>query len=396
MSQARKIASLLSIIIAIFAYFYFVSYKNTVLLSKTSIASIQTKVQPVDYEELKMNEENKRIKESSSNFTQTTKIKKLQPINSEEMKTNKSSKQINFLSIPQAMFIHMGKAGGGNIDDQVKNKWRLHVDKIHPKITNGYPKPLLNKQAIWISLRDPVDRFLSAFYWRLIIFCDRKGDKRKISNINAYKYPKEYCRTGWNKSKEYYTLFHHYDRDANNLAAAVCASYNTKNETAIQDIQNIGHVGKGQMITDWIPLKGANSTDNNTKYLKPDINIFPIVLEHPFDLVAQVDDAVEWTYNITHFEELDKFKKRQQMAKAVTHDNPQGNDDDNNSGNTDHSSSTHKKSLTKINEACMTRFYSSEYDELQKIKDKFCHTATCHDAIKSILLRQRNRLSLLD
>ena len=89
-------------------------------------------------------------------------------------------------------FLHMGKAGGGTIAIRLRKLWKLQIHQCHPwpciekkwkqdNVTGKQPYMLL-------SLRDPVDRFVSAFYWRILKICHPEADKR-IERPNTLKQP---------------------------------------------------------------------------------------------------------------------------------------------------------------------------------------------------------------
>jgi hypothetical protein len=72
-------------------------------------------------------------------------------------------------------FVHPGKGGGGSFLERAQSVWRLNLTECHPNPCNN----LLQTQTkgassggktptkkLIISIRDPIDRFVSAFYWR--------------------------------------------------------------------------------------------------------------------------------------------------------------------------------------------------------------------------------------
>jgi hypothetical protein len=101
------------------------------------------------------------------------------------------------LSIPQSTwtFFHVGKAGGGTHLLRTQSRWHLNVHQCHPHPCPTHKFQNLNEQFLHalkqnqppnqvpkvmrlpilphltLSLRDPVDCFVSAFYWARNFVC---------------------------------------------------------------------------------------------------------------------------------------------------------------------------------------------------------------------------------
>jgi hypothetical protein len=166
----------------------------------------------------------------------------------------------------QAVMWHVGKAGGGTFNLRSKQWWRVRIE------TSCHPKPCLhasfdlanhNDTTVFISVRDPVDRFVSAFYWRVKVWCQNGNDTR-IAGGPVAQFPNLYCR--YFHPLEGEVLFQRYRQNANHLAESLCsndddddygisnASQHQKNsnetmERAAKDVYRIGHLKAS--LCDW-------------------------------------------------------------------------------------------------------------------------------------------------
>jgi len=278
------------------------------------------------------------------------------------------------LLIERMIFLHMGKAGGGTVRQRAREGWNISFRGKHP-----YPPDQITRasfgtrfQAEWINLRDPVDRFVSAFYWRQMVLCDPEGDERTAGQgfVRLPDGLSRFCKMPQNalEQRESEALFYRYNRSAEELAAALCSTNRTKASLAAEDMKTILHAKDG--IADWLGSNFRNYTDT----------MFPIILESGFDLESQVDDAIHWTYEATHFENEQSFEQRQAYANAL----PKRLKPD----FEQHSSQSKKEDLSESSRACVADYYASDYSCLSQIRDDLCKTSVCRNAIQSILSRR--------
>jgi len=244
-----------------------------------------------------------------------------------------------------------------------------------------------------IGLRDPVDRFLSSYYWRRKVACDpRGGDARTTPpkrGIRVASYPDLYCRDSFS-DREMDVLFFRYssddgkdDNDIENLARALCSTNATVARRAHQSVQAIGHAQ--HTITEWLG-------QNWTAYSEA---MYPLVLEQSFDFEKQVEDAFNWARQIGC--KVEKPAARDEGVNCtnsqVTKDSAgQDNNGDDDSSLSLHSASNVKRPLSETGERCIARYYADDYRILQEIREAACKSDTCKRAIQSILDR---RMSLL-
>lgn len=106
-------------------------------------------------------------------------------------------------------------------------------------LQNGELKTLI------INVRDPVDRFVSAFRWRSIVLC-HPNDTRTRSGPAA-KNPHDFCKNG-NKRHEEHMLRVTYKSDPNKMAEALCED-SPLFEMAKKDFFMVGH---SSLLTSWL------------------------------------------------------------------------------------------------------------------------------------------------
>jgi len=245
-------------------------------------------------------------------------------------------------------------------------------------------------KVIFIDLRDPVDRFVSAFYWRQLVHCDPEGDEREPGTGRAAnRHPDTHCTNEPDieySDREMRVLYYDYNRDANELASALCSDDAAKSRRAELDMEEIGHTKLS--ITDWI--------GRNNDFELYDGLAYPIVMEEPYDILAQVDEGLQWAYNKTRFEGSSAFQRRKAKVAAKSclerkrKLGQNNNDTDDETGDNLHSSSqsSNKKPLSKTNEACVANYFRSDYKILLQVQNRFCQSTTCVKAIQSILDRR--------
>ena len=103
------------------------------------------------------------------------------------------------------LFQHVGKAGGGTIRLRLADMGVQHMfSRCHPRpcVRNALHRLALHHQtldAFLINVRDPVDRFLSAFNWRNTVLCNRSASDTRVpvkrKDSRASQQPGQYCRT---------------------------------------------------------------------------------------------------------------------------------------------------------------------------------------------------------
>ncbi|KAL7466177.1 hypothetical protein ACHAXS_006467 [Conticribra weissflogii] len=149
-------------------------------------------------------------------------------------------------------FFHVGKGGGGTIYYQLLD-YHLIFERSHP--SPNFDSKLFKgpTTTLMINIRDPVDRFVSAFNWRSLLYC-RDDDTRRPyfkgksnSRYPPYLYPDKVC-LGGNKAEK--TLLHEeFQSDPNPLAEALCED-SPNFEYASEKVKHIAHARLS--LNDWL------------------------------------------------------------------------------------------------------------------------------------------------
>lgn len=87
--------------------------------------------------------------------------------------------------------IHIGKCGGSTVTDELKGK-RIKFTRVHIRKMTYNP----NKKYV-IVIRNPIKRFISAFYWRYHLVCKTKQQENRFKNeknfLNKYQNVDNLC-----------------------------------------------------------------------------------------------------------------------------------------------------------------------------------------------------------
>ena len=263
----------------------------------------------------------------------------------------------------------MGKAGGGTIAGRIREDWKLRINQCHPfpcvnskwKEQNHDQHPLL-----LFGVRDPIDRFVSAFYWRILRLCHPEMDKRPPKSERPANLQKKPCLSDDDRdvANETNVLFYRYNQNASLLAEDLCSTNETTARIARESLRTIWHAKDS--IEDWLDFNWNAS------------RIFVYVVEpNAEDLEEQVDNSMHWFFNVSQYQGDEAFARR--AAFAQNRKQPEGK----------HSSHSAQKSLSLRGERCLEKFYSKDYQILKELSDTACKTPGCRNAISSILERRK-------
>lgn len=96
------------------------------------------------------------------------------------------------MNIDNLVIIHIGKCSGSTVLTELKLK-NIKFELIHIKKVKYDP----NKKYL-IVIRNPIKRFISAFYWRYYLVCDSKIQENRFRNekkiLNKYKNINNLCK----------------------------------------------------------------------------------------------------------------------------------------------------------------------------------------------------------
>ncbi len=261
-------------------------------------------------------------------------------------------------------FYHLGKGGGGTIFFSLReNGVVVQRDHPRPKLLNGLVSTLL------INIRDPVDRFVSAFNWRSLLFCQRDGEHRKkypseVDHKDRRRYqphlhPGDFCFDESLYPKEAEIIQRLYNDDINKLAESICEESSNFAQT-VEFTKFISHAKLS--LAEWLrPLL----LDMNTTSIKPQgLSKFMAItfeqqsqhnsslLRHTLDAVHQLhfDHGVdEKIFDSIMRHKPIRTKKVREMMK--------------------HSSNKTRKDkvLGAIGECCLARFLEDDYRLIQSM-----------------------------
>lgn len=330
-------------------------------------------------------------------------------------------------------FIHPGKSGGGTVRSTLRHGYKILMRHCHPipcnfyvdnedrdpHYNNHYPPP----RRMLVTLRDPIDRFLSAFYWRVAIHCDPYDDDPRIplrAGVlagNILSRPDKFCKSEISKDEKKF-LFKTYRKNATMLAEELC--YDRSNpklaDRAREGIMSIVHLGKYGLV-DW--LNGINSDGSS---LSPSSitwesnfrRYYPIVLEPAAgaagvgSLESQLEAAVDWLHDEIDFEDVAAAaaQEQQNSATSIQPESPASHDGNHTRSKRRrlkqrlHSSSILKVPLSAKAERCLAEYYRDDYrlleDVLMHPSGMMCKSDDCRAGIRSILDRRRKLLREVD
>ena len=96
------------------------------------------------------------------------------------------------MNIDNLVLIHIGKCGGSTLLAELELK-NIKFEYKHIEKVKFNP----NKKYL-IVIRNPIKRFISAFYWRYYLVCDNKSQENRFKNekqiLNKYKNINNLCK----------------------------------------------------------------------------------------------------------------------------------------------------------------------------------------------------------
>jgi Sulfotransferase family len=226
------------------------------------------------------------------------------------------------LSVPrhQAIFLHIGKAAGGTFLHRARHVWKLHIEECHPdpcqhsylysnhNINSSDSNSNSESIEFVVSIRDPVDRFVSAFYWKIKTICTlhphlctannattmawrqqrRQQQQQDLLHLHRPRpstsssslfFDTTNSSTSFLKdedemmeARQRYILFEKYQQSANRLAESLCRHDNNEidNNTTVSSSSSVeaqGHVGMivhmKHSIRDWLVAANNNDDDDD-------------------------------------------------------------------------------------------------------------------------------------
>jgi len=173
----------------------------------------------------------------------------------------KKSNRCSHIMKDAVTFLHVGKSGGGTVTRELRNN-RIRISMNHPRPVSGHIRNLQKgpSRTLIINVRDPIERFVSAFRWRLVVLC-KPNDERQAGKKGAAHHPLDKCKN--TNREEEQMLRETYQSDPNVLAEALCED-SPLYKDAIQDYSKILH---SMTLSEWLeflidPSMNAEITDD--------------------------------------------------------------------------------------------------------------------------------------
>lgn len=309
----------------------------------------------------------------------------------------------------QILFNHVGKAGGGSVRSTLFDSLLLHstfccsgnklVDVWHPY---GYLEPKLAYPYIVLNVRDPVDRFASAFDWRSLVYCHPwKYEKRKRVKEKPGANERHIKCLASDASKEHQMLLR-YNWSKSVFAQNMLSTDPALRDTAMEDIKQLQHAKVGL----WERSGGLETVN---KLVAKGVKIYAVAIADGFDFDAQIEAAFyDIVQNIMQHESWLKLNSAQKSevynaltflkgkldARKTALSSPaNGTTTKLCSVNTKskasgcHSSDS-KTVLSADKRAPLATYYEGDYDIIDRLQQVGCHgelAGTCRGALASIL-----------
>ena len=291
-----------------------------------------------------------------------TPMARVTPATVPECRFNKYCKHTMSASV---VFSHLGKGGGGSINLALRQN-NITVKRFHPKPPGKKSwVPFRNRNgSLIVNIRDPVDRFVSAFRWRLTLFCHENDECIPVYSNNKTLFrmktaePQNYCIGSDSNNDELNhekkTLTKTYHSDPSGLAEALCEG---RSKTAVKDLYGIHHM---YPLAKWLKfLLASNSTDHGVH------DIIAIPLEHQLQEKCGKDTFKEYLNQLPMHLLSHEYGRDlgENVLAAKTH-KPTNNKQVDASR---HSSAQffNNSGITLLGECCMARFLEKDYQIIQ-------------------------------
>lgn len=271
--------------------------------------------------------------------------------------------------IVPAIFLHVGKAGGGSIEYRAAMNWNVALCRCHP---DPCPRLVDGSSHYWINIRDPIDRFVSIFNWRMIVLCHPEGDPRTPVSQGAFADTEHLCEMEMPFNRdEIQALFFTYQADVNILAESLCPA----TEASLDAEPDLALIRHTPTLQDWL---GGDWKSIQSQ-------IYPLIQEQGADFNKQIDDAIFWLHNETQFESEEKFQQR--ANEALRFETEIRMTEDSTSSHR-HSSGEHPP-LSRNAERCLAKLFEEDYRLMSELLEGgVCKNNECSAGLSSILDRR--------
>lgn len=267
----------------------------------------------------------------------------------------------------------MGKAGGGTVRavfEALKIKFiQIHVAK------NKYPRSLVDKGRMFlVTIRDPVDRFISAFNYIGRVYCHNNDTREVLTKENRIRYNltekgiQSMCKDDKNIIESRYNF------NVNKFAEALC------DEEEKKYVKMISHMKYS--ITDFL----------GTLLKEHDMSSFKFMIMEPeYDFLLQIKSALEVVVNMTQHEKQLEIPEpiQQYLYKNV----PRNISEDYLHKSQSSTNTQINQPISNLGACCVARYYEKDYKLLEELYEggTVCDGRArneCMEALHSILERR--------
>ena len=281
-----------------------------------------------------------------------------------------SVKQCKFRIGRDTIYFHQGKAGGGTVG-YMGNKYHLGLRIDHPFIKEGSVQDLMSGPltTLIFTVRDPVDRFVSIFNWRLLTLCHPRDNRLKtithedsstqqmlkrksLKDIRVGGHaenPEKYCLS--TRVEQEKNLRVRYRSDPNVMAEALCRD-SQNYEQAMQDLTNINH---SPTIFEWLELLiNPNMFSNITKFGVQNFIAIPLSSRFEADVERVFTEMIQQRFgtNILSAMNDESSNKLLKKKKKLLHSSVK------------HGKEMPRK-LSALAQCCLTQYYKRDYHVIQ-------------------------------
>ena len=338
--------------------------------------------------------------------------------------------------IDNLWYLHPGKAGGGTMVTTFHDTVHITLKKVcHnfacPQQFTDNP----DNDSFLILIRDPVDRYHSAFNWAMTVNCNPDDTKETRTKVDYLPSKLDECRKVESaKHDERWVLealWKKYKQNSSLLAEALCFEPNEPEYIEAENILRSMHHAK-YFLTDWFLMNGNDDYDldpDKRKSLLETNQVVGIVLEHGFDFEAQIralghwildlegitssTDITSWNDSVEAYEAKktkSKAKKTKSKAKKKKPKNHDVNELEEQSRHNrrerqnlrtliDDNSHIHQSQgllMSKLGECCMARYAKRDYSIIKDLAHYICNIDgvqdDCRDALASMYDRREKFL----
>ncbi len=271
---------------------------------------------------------------------------------------------------------HVGKGGGGTIQKHLG----IGVTWVHPRPRTSINEKFQNGplRTLIFNVRDPVDRFVSAFNWRTAILCHPDDERHRgqihlkgKGKVGATRRPNEYCKEGYEEEET--MLRETYQSSPSVMAEALCSDSPIL-PNAEQDFTKVEH---NTSLTEWLdflidPRLVKDIKDDGIeqfivlpveKRSGANETLFDQHIENLRHHLLSTRYGMDASNKMMRLAQEQKLKleerRRRQMNDKPKHETHL------------HSSSkffnSTKSTLTKLGECCLARFLSDDYRLIQSM-----------------------------